>query len=103
MSPVIDYRNLPRQYVLTVEVKLTELPNQFREPEEPISDDPGKMLSQVVGKLTAIPMNSGAFYPEQAGFDFRKAATVTVSNFAALAKIIEQYDELTRQIEAERP
>ena len=99
MSPIIDYRNLPRQYVLTVEVKLTELPNQFREPEEPTSDDPGKMLSQVVGKLTAIPMNPG----QQAGFDFRKAVTVTVSNFAALAYIIEQYDELTRQIEAERP
>lgn len=86
MSPVLDYRNLPRQYVLTVEVKLTELPNQ------------------ALGKLTAIPMNSAAFYSgQQAGFDFRKAATVTVSNFAALAYIIEKYDELTWQIEAERP
>jgi len=26
-----------------------------------------------------------------------------VQSFAGLAKIIEQYDELTRQIEAERP
>jgi len=105
MSPSIDYRSLPRQYTLTVEVKLTELPNQFREPDEPISsDDPGKMMAQMVGKLTAPMMQPAAFYPGQhAGFDFRKAATVTVSSFAALAKIIEQFDELTRQIEAERP
>lgn len=105
MSPVIDYRTLPRQYALTVEIKLTELPNQFSEPEEPTSDDPGKLLSQMVGKFTKLPSATGAYaFPgQQAGFDFRKAATVTVSNFAALAKIIEQYDELTRQIEAERP
>ena len=42
-------------------------------------------------------------FQQQAGFDFRKSSTVTVQSFQGLAKIIEQYDELTRQIESERP
>jgi hypothetical protein len=73
MSPVIDYRGMPEQYTLTVEVRLT----------------------------TKMPMVSGK--GQNADFDFHKSAIVTVSNFGALSKIIEQYNELTQQIESERP
>ena len=51
MSPVIDYRTLPRQYALTVEIKLTELPNQFSEPEEPIVRRSGKAVESNGGQV----------------------------------------------------
>lgn len=94
--------NLPKRYALSVEVKLVELPNQFQEPEERLSDDPMKAMVGMLQKV-GTPIMSGMPYQQPAGFDFRKACSVTVQNFSSLAKIIEQYDELTRQIESERP
>jgi hypothetical protein len=69
---VVDYKTLPKRYALSVEVKLTELPDQFC-------------------AMTCM------------GFDFRKSATITINHFSGIAKVIAQFDELTKQIEAERP
>ena len=104
----IDFSKLPKRYALTVEVKLMELPNQFPEPEEPItfsSDDPMKQAAELMSKGLRVMAPAVPMFPSYAlaGFDFRKGITVTVQSFSGLAKIIEQYDELTRQIEAERP
>jgi hypothetical protein len=93
--------NLPKRYSLTVEVRLQELANQFQEEEQPISDDPMKAAMTMFSK--AIPAMGSSPFQQPAGFDFRKGTTVTVQTFQGLAKIIEQYDELTKQIEAERP
>lgn len=99
--------SLPKRYALSVEVKLVELPNQFAEPEEPFqfsTDDPMKQAAELMGRATRVMTPVYPAYPQQpAGFDWRKSANVSVSNFGALAKIISQYDELTQQIESERP
>ena len=108
MAEYIDFSKLPKRYALTVEVKLMELPNQFTEPEQPTgfsSDDPMKQAAELMSRGVRALTPAAPMFPSYtpAGFDFRKGTTITVQSFAGLAKIIEQYDELTRQIEAERP
>lgn len=95
----------PKRYALSVEVKLVELPNQFDEPEQDFSatDDPMKMIGQIMGKMDKVAISHPLGFQQPAGFDFRRAATISVHHFAGLAKIISQYDELTQQIESERP
>ena len=102
---------LPTRYILLVEVKLVELPNQFEPPEEPFqfsTDDPMKQAAElmqraikppaIISGLSAIP------YQQPSGFDFRKSASVTVQSFAELAEIVgPQFEALTKQIESERP
>jgi hypothetical protein len=94
--------SLPKRYALSVEVKLIELPNQFDEPQEPISasDDPMQVAAALMNRAMAQPV---AIPYQPAGFDFRKSATVTVQSFDGLANIIGQFSALTTQIEAERP
>lgn len=92
---------LPKRYSLSIEVKLIELPDQFREPDEPPPDDPVKLLT-VMGQR-ALAMPAVPVFQQPQGFDWRKNATITVTNFLALAKVLEQYDELTRRIESETP
>lgn len=97
--------NLPKRYALSVEVKLIEIPGQFNEPEPEISlsDDPMKMASQIMGKMGQVALAHPVGYQQPSGFDWRKSATVSVSNFSGVAKILEQFDELTQQIDAEQP
>ena len=94
--------NLPKRYALSVEVKLIELPDQFKEPEEPTSNDPMEVLASMGKRVLAVP--AYPHYPQMpAGLDFRKSANVTVQSFGALTDIVLKFDELTQQIEAERP
>jgi hypothetical protein len=105
----VDYSNLPKRYALSVEVKLIELPDQFKEPEKPFefsTDNPMQQAAELMGHMgrvaTAVPHYP--MYPQQpSGFDFRKSAQVTVQSFGGLAHIVEQFEELTRKIEAEQP
>jgi hypothetical protein len=59
----------------------------------------GLMMSKMASSA-AVPMNP---YQQPAGFDFRKAFTVSVHGFRGVARIVEQFDELAKQIEAEQP
>ncbi len=97
---------IPKRYSLSVEVKLIELPNQFDPPEEPlmVSDDPMKTAADLMGKMVSAASRPAMPWPEQpAGMNFHKSATVTVNGFGGLADIVLKFDELTTQIEAERP
>ncbi len=92
------------RYALSVEIKLTEMPE-----EEPVQEDPAPGSDPAVGiqnmmvAATKLLRQPGFIYPMQpAGLDFRKQVAVTVSNFATLA-IIEQYESLTKEIQLERP
>lgn len=95
--------SLPKRYALSVEVKLIELPNQFDPPEEPMpTDDPMKMAGLMMARMvapTAYPP-----YPQQpAGVHYHKSVAVSAHGFVGASRIIERFDELASQIEAEQP
>jgi hypothetical protein len=92
---------LPKRYALSVEVKLIEIPGQFNEPPEPIreSDDPMKMAAQLFNRVANPPAIPAIMYEQPAGLNFRKACTVTVSEFMGLSRILCDFDELVKQIE----
>ena len=92
---------LQKRYVLAVEVKLIELPNQFAEPEPELiaSDDPMKLAAQIMGQMGKAAVAYPTGYQQSAGFDFRKSCTVSVSDFMGLSRIICDFDELVKQIE----
>lgn len=94
------------RYALSVEVKLQELAD-----DEPRSEDqsqPGSdpmvgiqnLMSNATKLLTRPP--AYVFPMQPAGLDFRRQVAVSVRSFEALAKIIQQYDALTMEIELER-
>ncbi len=95
------------KYALAVEVKLVEVPEE----PEPLTlprpgDDPMAGIMTLANKAFAIPHQHPMGYGPPAGFDFRKQTTVSVRDFAALAAIVEKFDNLIHEIEfagIERP
>ena len=91
------------RYMLSVEVKLVELPDPPEIIEMTKHPDPLENLGKIGAKLleqgvAAIPLMG----MRGAGIDFHKSAVVSAASFAALAHILEQYDKLTGEIELER-
>lgn len=100
---------LPKRYVLSVEVKLIEVPNQFAEPPEPFvpsSDDPMKAATEFLGRMGNTVLNPPMIslpFQHPAGFEFHKSCSVTVSDFMGLSRIICDFDELVKVIEEQHP
>lgn len=87
------------KYQLSVELKLQEIPDEPQLPnldaDNPIAAMGGALKLMTSGIARPAPFFMGS----PAGFDFRKMVTVSVPHFAALADVIEQYVNLTEQIE----
>lgn len=89
------------KYLLSVEVKLQELPDEEPLPAIRPGDDP---LAAMAGMFAPAvkSMVGGAMAPFQfgskAGFDFRKSTPITVRDFAALAGVVGKFDNLVQDI-----
>jgi hypothetical protein len=92
-----------KRYMMSLELKLVELPEPEHESEIRPGDDPMQTVSRMLTRVMPSPGAIAMPYAQPSGFDFRKQVAVTVPSFSGLAKIIEQYDQLTQQIELERP
>lgn len=90
------------KYTLAVEVKLIEIPDEPEAPEIRPGDDPLKAMTGVLTGIAAPMLHPPVFMGSAAGFDFRKATEIRVSNFGALAQIISRFDELVADIEHEK-
>lgn len=87
-----------KHYLVLVDVKVVEIPEP--EPGPRPGDDPMHAMVGVVRSMAApymSPMNASP------ALQFTAKASVGIPNFAALARVIERYDELTQQIECEQP
>jgi hypothetical protein len=88
-----------------VEVKIVEVPEipEFKMPEgaDPLASI-GKTMMGLAQQMQPGPVIIPSPYALPTGLDFRKSASITASSFATLAKIVEQFEQLTREIELER-
>jgi hypothetical protein len=86
------------KYMLSVEVKLQEIPEAPEMPTMRAGDDPIQAIVGVMG-VVAAPARPGFMYGQQAGFDFRKQIAIQAEDFAALARTIGKFDALVSEIE----
>jgi hypothetical protein len=83
--------------------------NQFDPPEEPFVFDPNEPMKTAAEMLNRFPKmlqptNTVPSWPQQpAGFDYRNSCTISAHGFVGAARIVERFDELAKQIEAEQP
>ena len=90
------------KYLLSVEVKLQELPDEEPVPTPcPGDDNMAPMIGKALQVMTGVVGRPMPFMGGLAGFDFRKTATVAVPDFPALAAIVGKFDNLVRDVEVD--
>ena len=91
------------KYLLSVEVRVQEVPEEESIPTPRPGDDPMNAMSAMLGP--AVKLMTGRpplpFMGGTAGFDFRKTAMVTAPDFTALAGIVGKFDNLVHDIEVD--
>jgi len=90
------------KYALSVEVKLSEVPDDEPLPTARPGNDPMAALGGIATKIMSVAAPRAFNFGQQAGFDFRKQTEVAVTSFDGLAQIIARFVSLVEDIEAEK-
>lgn len=86
------------KYILSVEVKLQEVPEDPEPIEVKPAGDPMQVLADMANRVV-VARQPAFMCGGSAGFEFRKAATVSVADFAGLADVVGKFDSLMHDIE----
>jgi len=93
--------------MLSLEIKLTELPEPEGAPDEApmIVGDPMEALGKMAGRMMNIGSPSAIFpMPRMpGGLDFRRSAVLGCGSFPTLVDILNAYNELTTKLENNWP
>ena len=94
--------------MLSLEIKLTELPTEEPQSDEPIEmggDEPMAMLGKMAGQVLKIG-SPGTIFPmprQPGGLDFRRTAILGCGTFPTLVEILDKYNQLTSELEKAWP
>jgi hypothetical protein len=93
--------------MLSLEIKLIELPDDDPEPAETtrVVADPMDALGKMAGRMLQIGSPT-TIYPMPripGGLEYRRSATLGCGTFPTLADILDKYDRLTSELEKSWP